>query len=46
LLASPTTGPVECVVELESACGRVRVAMKGKALDWASLLHAWREAQR
>jgi hypothetical protein len=46
LLTSPTSGPVECVVELESACGRVRVAMKGKALDWASLLHAWREAQR
>lgn len=46
LLASPTTGPVECVVELESACGRMRVAMKGKALDWASLLHAWRDAAR
>jgi hypothetical protein len=46
LLASPTAGPVECVVELESACGRMRVAMKGQALDWASLLHAWREAVR
>jgi len=46
LLASPTPGPVECVVELESASGRMRVAMKGKALDWASLLHAWRAAER
>jgi hypothetical protein len=46
LLASPTTGPVECVVELESACGRMRVAMKGKALDWVSLLHAWRGLDR
>jgi hypothetical protein len=46
LLASPTTGPVECVVELESAGGRMRVSMKGAALDWASLLHAWRGAAR
>jgi hypothetical protein len=46
LLTSPTTGPVECVVELESFGGRMRVAMKGKALDWASLLLAWRAAAR
>ena len=46
LLASPTTGPVECVVELESAGGKMRVSMKGAALDWASLLHAWRGAAR
>ncbi len=45
LLASPTTGP-ECVVELESAGGRMRVSMKGTALDWASLLHAWGGAAR
>jgi|SRR5450631_3898062 len=45
LLATPAIGPVECVVELESASGRMRVAMKGTALDWASLLHAWREAR-
>src|SRR5580692_5705936 len=38
--------PMECVVELESACGRMRVTTKGEALDWASLLHAWREAAR
>jgi len=46
LLAPPTAGPVECVVELESAGGRMRVAMKGTALDWASLLHAWRAGAR
>jgi len=46
LLAPPARGPVEYVVELESVCGRMRVATKGTALDWASLLHAWREAER
>lgn len=45
LLAQPA-GPVECVVELESAGGKMRVSMKGAALDWASLLHAWRGAAR
>jgi hypothetical protein len=35
--------PVECVVEWESARGRMRVAMKGVTPDWASLLRAWRE---
>src|SRR5438128_233714 len=39
LLAPPKAGPVEYVVELESACGRMCVAVKGTALDWASLLH-------
>jgi hypothetical protein len=46
LLAPPGTGSVECVVELESAGDRMRVSMKGAALDWASLLHAWRGAVR
>jgi hypothetical protein len=46
LLTAPTAGSAECVVELESARGRMRVAMKGVALDWASLQHAWREADR
>jgi len=45
LLAPSAPGP-ECVVELESGDGRLRVAMKGMALDWASLLHAWRGAAR
>ena len=44
VLAATPTGVAECVVELESTHGRVRVAMKGMALDWAGLLHAWREA--
>ena len=46
LLTSPITGPVECVVELESAGDKMRVTMKGAAMDWASLLHAWRGAAR
>ena len=46
LLTAPATGLTECVVELESGRGRMRVAMKGVALDWASLLHAWRETDR
>jgi hypothetical protein len=46
LLASPATGPAECVVELESTGGKMRVSLKGTALDWASLLHAWRGAAR
>ena len=45
-LFAPAAGPVECVVELESAGNRMRVSMKGAALDWASLLHAWRGAAR
>ena len=35
LLAPSSTGPVECVVELESAGGKMRVSMKGAALDWS-----------
>jgi hypothetical protein len=46
LLTAPATGLTECVVELESGRGRMRVAMKGVTLDWASLLHAWRETDR
>ena len=45
LLASPSARPVECVVEMESAQGRLRVALKGAALDWAGLLRAWRDAE-
>ena len=43
LLTSPAAQPVECVVEVESNRGRMRVAMKGVTPDWAGLLHAWRE---
>lgn len=45
-LLPPTTGLGECVVELESASGKIHVAMKGMALDWSGLLRAWREAAR
>ena len=45
LLAAPPTG-AECVVELECAVGRLRVSMRGAALDWAGLLHAWRGAAK
>ena len=43
LLGPAAAGPAECVVEWESARGRMRVAMKGVTPDWASLLRAWRE---
>jgi|ERR1017187_288485 hypothetical protein len=46
LVGPPASGPVECVVEWESACGRMRVAMKGVTPDWAGLLRAWRESER
>jgi len=42
-LTAPTA-PAECVVEWESARGRMRVAMKGVTPDWTSLLRAWRES--
>lgn len=44
LLGPASGGPVECVVEWESARGRMRVAMKGVRPDWTSLLRAWRES--
>ena len=43
LLTPATAGPAECVVEVESSRGRMRVAMKGVAPDWGGLLRAWRE---
>ena len=43
LLAPPAAAAAEYVVEWESARGRMRVAMKGAAPDWAGLLRAWRE---
>src|SRR5690242_17971573 len=43
LLSTPATQPAECVVEVESSRGRMRVAMKGVTPDWAGLLRAWRE---
>ena len=46
MLTPPATVPMEYVVEWESSQGRMRVATKGTALDWASFLQAWREAVR
>ncbi len=43
LVTPAVSAPAECVVEWESARGRMRVAMKGVTPDWASLLRAWRE---
>ena len=43
LLASSPSSVAECVVEVESSRGRMRVAMKGVTPDWAGLLRAWRE---
>ena len=45
-LLTPAPGRTECVVELESASGKMRVAMKDMPLDWGGLLRAWREAGR
>ena len=45
-LLSPAAGLGECVVELEPASGKMRVAMKGMMLDWGGLLRAFREAAR
>jgi hypothetical protein len=45
LLASPT-GLGECVVELESVGGKMRVSLKGVPLDWCGLLQAWRGAAK
>ena len=43
LLATSASTVAECVVEVESNRGRMRVAMKGVTPDWAGLLRAWRE---
>jgi hypothetical protein len=43
LLTASASSVAECVVEVESNRGRMRVAMKGVAPDWAGLLRAWRE---
>src|SRR6266496_4427780 len=43
LLTSSASSVAECVVEVESNRGRMRVALKGVTPDWAGLLRAWRE---
>jgi hypothetical protein len=48
LIGSHTATMWECVIEFESSIGsKMRIQWKGSAApDWASLLRAWREAER
>jgi hypothetical protein len=48
LIAAHPTTVSECVIEFESSIGsKMRIQWKGStAPDWASLLRAWREAER
>ena len=48
LIAPATVARPECVVEFESATGnKMRVHWKSAVgLDWANLLHAWRDSER
>ena len=46
--AGPPATPEECVIEFESSGGgKMRIQWKATAPpDWASLLRAWRDAER
>ena len=48
LIAAHPATAAECVIELESSVGsKMRIQWKGSSTpDWASLLRAWREAER
>ena len=48
LIASRSAAMSECTIEFESSIGsKMRIQWKGSAApDWASLLRAWREAER
>ena len=48
LIAAHPATVSECVIEFESSVGgKMRIQWKGSAApDWASLLRAWREAER
>jgi len=48
LIATPPAAVSECVIEFESSMGsKMRIQWKGSSTpDWASLLRAWREAER
>jgi hypothetical protein len=48
LIAAHPATVSECVIEFESSIGgKMRIRWKGSAApDWASLLRAWREAER
>ena len=48
LIASHPAAMSECLIEFESSIGsKMRIQWKGSSTpDWASLLRAWREAER
>jgi len=48
LISSHAASVSECVIEFESSIGsKMRIQWKGPSTpDWASLLRAWREAER
>jgi hypothetical protein len=48
LIAAHPAAVAECVIEFESRSGgKMRIQWKGSGgPDWASLFHAWREAER
>jgi hypothetical protein len=48
LVAAHPATMADCVIEFESTAGsKMRIQWKGSSTpDWASLLHAWREAER
>ena len=48
LIASHPAAMSECTIEFESSIGsKMRIQLKGPSTpDWASLLRAWREAER
>jgi hypothetical protein len=48
LIAAHPATMAECVIEFESSVGsKMRIQWKGSSTpDWASLLRAWREAER
>ena len=48
LIAPPPAPPEECIIEFEaSSGGKMRIQWKAAAPpDWASLMRAWRDAER
>jgi hypothetical protein len=48
LISAPSAPVADCVIEFESSVGsKMRIHWKNSASpDWASLLRAWREAER
>jgi hypothetical protein len=48
LVAAHPASVVDCVIEFESSAGsKMRIQWKGSSTpDWASLLRAWRDAER